>query len=336
MDRDGTLNGPAPDAVDHAVLRALHRDPRASFAEVAAAAGVHERTVARRLERLVEGGRVRFLAQLVPEYLGEGLTVEVAVRCAPGRVHETAMALTRRPEVRSVEVATGAPEVFVEATVADEEGLFALADGVVGRLPGVVDLRTMIVLRLLLTANDWAPYDERPTPVRRAVATGVGLPAPISVDALDRELVALLARDARMSTSVLARELRVGESTARRRLARLRASHVLHLRLYADPALLGHPLEARFRLTVAPRGLEATIRALAAEPSVRHLVVVTGERALLGYSSHRDPAGFTEFTGGVLAGLEHVVSADTALLLRTYKRAWEPVGRAAPGGARVS
>ncbi|MFD9612395.1 Lrp/AsnC family transcriptional regulator [Streptomyces sp. NPDC059083] len=309
------------DALDHGILKVLHRDPRAPFAEVAAAVGAHERTVARRLERMTADGRVAFVAALIPEYQYEGVTAEIAVRCAPGRVHEVALTLAALDETRSVEVATGALDVFVELQAAGHDALLTLLDTVIGRLDGVVDVHSAVVLRLLLTASDWAPYADEPTAVRRHAVEGTALPEPPVVDELDRRLVELLRRDARMSTTRLARELSVGETTARRRLARLTASHVLHLRLHADPAVLGYPVEGRFRLGVPHRGLDAAIRLLAREPAVRHLVVTSGGTSLLGYSSHRDTRDFQEFTARVFARLEGVTSTETALLMRTYKRA---------------
>ncbi|MFE5616265.1 Lrp/AsnC family transcriptional regulator [Streptomyces sp. NPDC056524] len=311
----------ALDAVDHMVLRALHRNPRAPFAEIGASAGVHERTVARRLERLTATGRVRFTAALVPEYLGEGVIAEIAVRCAPGRLHETALSLARRPDTRSVEVATGDLEVYAEIAAPDHDTLLTLIDSAIGRLDGVVDIRSQVVLRLLLTASDWAPYDDMPTDVRRRMTEGVPLPDPPAVDDLDRRLVSLLGTDARMSTTRLAHALQMGETTARRRLARLMASHVLHLRLHADPAVLGYPVEARFRLSVAPRGLEPALRLLAREPAVRHLVLTTGASNVLGYSSHRDTRELHAFTTRVFARLDGVTATETAVLMRTYKRA---------------
>ncbi|MGW8763348.1 Lrp/AsnC family transcriptional regulator [Streptomyces sp. NPDC055815] len=309
------------DALDHGILKVLHRDPRAPFAEVAAAVGAHERTVARRLERMTADGRVAFVAALIPEYQYEGVTAEIAVRCAPGRVHEVALTLAALDETRSVEVATGALDVFVELHAPGHDALLTLVDTVIGRLDGVVDIHSAVVLRLLLTASDWAPYDDEPTDVRRHAIEGTALPEPPVVDELDRRLVELLRRDARMSTTRLARELSVGETTARRRLARLTASHVLHLRLHADPAVLGYPVEARFRLGVPHRGLDPAIRLLAREPALRHLVVTSGGTSLLGYSSHRDTRDFQEFTARVFARLEDVTSTETALLMRTYKRA---------------
>jgi DNA-binding Lrp family transcriptional regulator len=289
---------------------------------VAAAIGVHERTVARRLDRMTATGEVRFTASLLTEHLDEGVTAEVAVRCAPGRLDETARALARRSDTRSVEVATGSLDVLAELTVPAHENLLAVVDGSIGRLDGVVDVHSAVVLRLLLTAGDWAPYDEEPTPIRRRVAEGRPLPEPIAVDDLDRELVRLLRDDARMSTTRLARELSVGETTARRRLARLMSSHILHLRLHAEPAVLGYPVEARFRLAVAHRHLDAALRRLAREPAVRQLVVTTGANNVLGYSSHRSPADLDAFTRRVFADLDGANGVETALLMHTYKRAW--------------
>ncbi|GAA1963502.1 Lrp/AsnC family transcriptional regulator [Kitasatospora viridis] len=334
---DGATGLPVLDPLDHAILRTLHRDPRAPFAQIAAATGVHERTIARRLERMTATGEVRFTASLLSEHLGEGSTVELAVRCAPGRLHETALALARRPDTRSVEVATGSLDAYAELTVPSPEHLLAVVDGSIGRLDGVLGVHSSVVLRLLLTASDWAPYDEEPTPVRRRLAQGQPAPEPITVDELDRQLVRLLQDDARMSTTALARALSVGETTARRRLTRLMASHVLHLRLHAEPAILGYPVEARFRLTVTPRGLDAALRRLAAEPAVRQLVTTTGASNLLGYSSHRTPAELDGFTARALADLDGVLGVETALLMRTYKRGWVagPGPRDRPGAGRA-
>ncbi|MEU0412984.1 AsnC family transcriptional regulator [Streptomyces griseorubiginosus] len=230
------------------------------------------------MERLVTTGRARFTAQLVPEYLSEGLVVELAVRCQPGTLRDTAAALAARADTRSVEISTGAPEVFAELLLPDHDALLAAIDGSIGRIPGVVDIHSAVVLRLLLTANDWAPYGDGPTPTRRRLVEGTELPEPLVVDDLDRQLVALLERDARMPMARLAGELCVGESTARRRLARLMRSHILHLRLHIEPAALGFPVEARFQLTVKHRALDKAVRRLAQEPAIRHLVLPPAAR----------------------------------------------------------
>lgn len=98
-------------------------------------------------------------------------------------------------------------------------------------------------------------------------------------------------------------------------------SHVLHLRLHAEPGVLGYPVEARFRLSLSPRRLDAALRRLAQEPAVRHLVVTTGTGNVLAYSSHRSTAEVDAFTTRVLGELDGVGAAECSLLMRTYKRA---------------
>ncbi|WP_328867585.1 Lrp/AsnC family transcriptional regulator [Streptomyces sp. NBC_00304] len=309
------------DDVDRAILRVLGREPRAALSDVGERVGVHERTVARRLDRMTGTGLVRFIAALVPEYLGEGITAELAIGCAPGHLGSLATALARRPDIRAVEVATGEPQVFAEIQAQDQGGLLVAVDEGIGALDGVRGVHISVVLDLFLTANDWAPHDPEPTLVRRAVSEGHPLPSAPALDALDRTLVALLERDARMPLTRLARELSVGETTARRRLARLMASHALHLRLLAEPAVLGYPVEARFRLAVRPGAIGEAVRGLAREPSVRHLVRTTGRDNILGYTSHASMDRLRAFEPRVLAGLSGVLAAETSLLLHTYKRA---------------
>src|SRR5688500_19711296 len=97
-------------------------------------------------------------------------------------------------------------------------------------------------------------------------------------------------------------------------------SHSFHSRLHIEPAVLGFPVEARFRLAVAHSSLDATVRRLAEEAAVRHLVITTGDAAVLGYSSHRSTQDLYAFTTRVFSELEGLGGADTAILLRTYKR----------------
>ncbi|WP_353946643.1 Lrp/AsnC family transcriptional regulator [Streptomyces sp. HUAS MG91] len=319
-------SGPSSfDGPDLAILQYLSQRPRASFADAGERVGLHERTVARRLERMLRTGRVRFIAALVGEHLAEGLVVELAVRCAPGRLEEVARAIAVRADARSVEVATGDLVVLAEMEVADGAELIDLIDRTIGGMPGVLDIHSALVLRLLLTAVDWTPYATEPTYMRRLAMDGLRPPPPLPVDDIDRELVDLLAEDARMPMTNLALRLNLGESTVRRRLNRLMASHVFQLRLFAEPGVLGHPVEARFRLRVEHAHLDTVLRRLAHEPSIRHLVVTTGSDNVLGYSSHATTADMDAFHARTFSGLDGVREVQTALLMRTYKRAGRPV-----------
>ncbi|MFI6647978.1 hypothetical protein ACIBI8_10115 [Streptomyces sp. NPDC050529] len=91
--------------------------------------------------------------------------------------------------------------------------------------------------------------------------------------------------------------------------------------------MLGYPVESRFQLRVEHVHLDAALCHLAGDPSVRHLVVTTGKDNVLGYSSHTTTADLHDFHARAFSALEGVREVQTALLIRTYKRAGHLVPR---------
>lgn len=100
----------------------------------------------------------------------------------------------------------------------------------------------------------------------------------MTLDDLDRRLLALLQADARSSAAELARRLKVARTTVLARLARLQREGVIvgyTVRLAADTAERG--VEAYVGITTSPKsGRDVTLR-LAALPELRQLCSVSGE-----------------------------------------------------------
>ena len=86
---------PALDDTDLACLIALQADPRASWRELGAATGIAERTVARRIKRLMDADALRVIAEADPLATGRGVVLHAWVRCRSGRVPDVAEALAR-------------------------------------------------------------------------------------------------------------------------------------------------------------------------------------------------------------------------------------------------
>jgi DNA-binding Lrp family transcriptional regulator len=100
----------------------------------------------------------------------------------------------------------------------------------------------------------------------------------MNIDALDRQLIALLQADARASTADLARRLGVARTTVLARLVRLERQGVIvgyTVRLGQDEGERG--VEAFVGITTEPKaGRDATQR-LSALPELRQLCSVSGE-----------------------------------------------------------
>lgn len=97
-------------------------------------------------------------------------------------------------------------------------------------------------------------------------------------DQLDRDLLALLQADARMSVANLARKLEVARTTVLARLARLEADGVIvgyTVRLGADAADAG--LQAYVAISINAKQQREVLRRLARMPELVQLASVSGE-----------------------------------------------------------
>jgi DNA-binding Lrp family transcriptional regulator len=98
------------------------------------------------------------------------------------------------------------------------------------------------------------------------------------LDALDRQLIALLQADARQSTADLARKLTVARTTVLARLARLERQGVIvgyTVRLGQDEGERG--VEAYVGISTEPKSARDVTQRLATLPELRQLCSVSGE-----------------------------------------------------------
>jgi DNA-binding Lrp family transcriptional regulator len=103
-------------------------------------------------------------------------------------------------------------------------------------------------------------------------------PMNLTLDDLDRALIARLQANARASTAELARQLQVARTTVVSRLARLEAGGVITgytVRLAASEAASG--VQAFVNLAVSPKSAKKVIDRLAGMPELRQLAAVSGE-----------------------------------------------------------
>lgn len=102
------------------------------------------------------------------------------------------------------------------------------------------------------------------------------------MDDLDRQIIAQLSTDARMSVAVLARRLRVARSTIQARLERLEGSGAIAgytLRL-GEAARSGR-IRAAVLLSIEPRSLPAILQRLKLMPQIERIHTTSGRVDLL-------------------------------------------------------
>lgn len=139
-----------------------------------------------------------------------------------------------------------------------------------------------------------------------------------ALDELDRRLIALLAKDARMPNNQLAQRAGVAPSTALTRVRALRDRGVIRgFHADVDLAALGRPLQAMIAIRLAAHTREqitsftAHVRALPGVISIFHM---TGSTDYLLWVAAEDPHDLREFVVEHLASDPAVAHAETSLI----------------------
>jgi len=106
-----------------------------------------------------------------------------------------------------------------------------------------------------------------------------------SEDDLDRQLIAALQADGRLTNTALSRRFGVSESVVRQRLKRLHDAQAVRSSAIANPTLIGLTHVAMVRLRVAPPAIDAILRKLVRLPNFQYIAVTSGAYNVLAFSA---------------------------------------------------
>ncbi|GAA2244565.1 Lrp/AsnC family transcriptional regulator [Streptomyces amakusaensis] len=312
------------DASDRRLVAALQVRPRAGSGEIARALGEHERTVARRIQRLIGAHVIRPTAELDPARYGlESVQLRLEVR--RGAMERTACALSRRPDVRRVVSVSGRSDVlWCEVMVEQGGGLHSLMRHGLPPALSVEKFHVATTLRTFTTVAQWRLPVLTPAEAERLRAGSVRLAGDpgtsFDLSESDRHMAGALVRNFRMSLTELAKEVGFSVATAGRRVGWLLERGVLRPRIEIEPKLVGFPLQAQICLKVSPAGLEATGTALAACPEVRYCAATTGTRNMILEVAAEREADLYRFFSERLGGIPHINDFTAELITHAYKR----------------
>lgn len=132
---------------DEPLIDLLARSGRASYAELAAAAGISEGRAARRLAVLLRDGIVYLDVDLSAPLLGYGAQANLWLTVTPAELDAAGAALRAHSEVAFAAAISGPQNLTASVTCRDLDHLYRFATQRVGALPGVQALEISPVLR---------------------------------------------------------------------------------------------------------------------------------------------------------------------------------------------
>lgn len=319
------------DGFDQRIVAALQINPRAGVGEAGRILGQHERSVARRVQRLLDTGVMRCTAEYDPLRCGLGPTVHLRLKTSISCLESVSQRLAKLPDVLNVAAVSGeVGHLWCELLLESRSLLHSLSTNGIPGFPHIRVLNAHVTLRPFLSEAEWhAPVltDEEEKRLRASLVQPLpDLAHHYDLTPTDTRVAGALTRNARISLTELARELGFSTATAGRRIASLLERRVLRLRTVVDPTVLGRQVDARVRLKVHPAGIETVGTALATCPDVRFCAAVTGRHNLLADICVEHEASLYGFITDTLGALPHILDCETDIVRRLYPSGSVPDG----------
>lgn len=143
------------------------------------------------------------------------------------------------------------------------------------------------------------------------------------VDALDRRIVWFLQQDGRMSNTEIARQLKVTETTVRKRIGALVGAGLVTVVGVPDPAIAGLTLSAIIGIRVHLKAMHQVSEQLRGYPEVRYVGLSTGRYDIIVEAFFTDQEHVLEFVTNRLGGLDGVTAVESSLILKVVKFSYE-------------
>lgn len=313
------------DADDRRVLHALQLDGRASFARIANALGLSERTVSRRYHRL--------RSQLVLRVVGVSDHARpdradwlLHITPPSGAASGVARTLAARADTSWIATLTGTgglTGILRTSTRDAGEEVERLR-----RRAGIGTVRAQRLLTPVAGVGGWPVRLRALTTAEQAALTPEhGTPHPMTAPAgehrgaEDEQLLTLLAADGRTSVARLATGTGVPESTVRRRITDLRRRGALLFEVEIDPVHYGREVDVLCWFEVAPAALREVTRALGTHPEVAFAATTTGPGNIVAFLEFATATELHDYLADRIGALPGVVRVRTEIVGEWVKRA---------------
>lgn len=325
------LNSQSVSEADIALVDALQLNPRADWAELAAALGNTPKTLARRWAALSERGLAWVAVSPGLGFARHGCAAFLFLDTTPQETHGVVTSLVSDPSVVSVSSTSGGMSLLVDLFAVSIEELTTLVERI-ETISGVTSVTTALALTTFREGSRWRvqaldlQQAARVTPPQRTAPRG----GRRVLDSLDRALIDVLCTDGRQSWTDLAERCETTSQTARRRIERMLDSGSLSLRCEGAYSLVGPLVSTTFLITAPPDEVNRVGDVLGRLEKCRVVEAITGRANILLTMWFRTISEIAPFEAALVRELPRISIAERFVWLRTFKRGGhvlDPEGR---------
>lgn len=148
------------DQLDYDIIQSLHKNARVSASEIARVTDANERTIRKRIDRLIKEGVFRLTAIIDPSSFGYITAADILLEADPSKEDEIVQRLFSMPEITYVAFGQGSQEISIEARFKNNDEMREFLRKTLPSIPGVTVSRYAFVPRILRNIDEWVPPKE--------------------------------------------------------------------------------------------------------------------------------------------------------------------------------
>ncbi|OGO60887.1 MAG: hypothetical protein A2032_07470 [Chloroflexi bacterium RBG_19FT_COMBO_49_13] len=145
------------DSLDYQIIQELHANARISASQIAHKTGSNERTIRKRLDRLINDRVFRLTAILDPEVFGYQTAADIFLEVAPTHEKQILEQVMRIPEITYIAYGQGSYEISLQARFKSNGELREFLKHTLPEIQGVKVTRYALVPRILRNIDEWFP-----------------------------------------------------------------------------------------------------------------------------------------------------------------------------------
>ncbi len=256
------------DDLDRLLINELQHDGRVPFSDLARLTTSTEKTIRRRVNRLIAERYLTISAVTDPTLLGFGaLALAMITVGDSGDLSALAEDLAGFEEVDYVTITTGRFGLQAELICVDSAELQSVTRRI-HQLAGVLNVELLAYLRVHYQQAEMTPSTSG--------TSGLGV-RPRVLDDLDQKIIARLAADGRISLREIARDVDMSEATIRQRYSRLCESRAVRVMAIVNPLRMGYRYTSWVGIRVCGSSRVQDIAEILADlPHVSYVVLTAG------------------------------------------------------------
>ena len=160
------------DSLNHAIIKLLQQDGRATNSEIARQLGVSETTIRKRIDRLIEQEVMSIAAVVHPRRVGFAVVGLIAIKVDFGHIPEVASQVAAMEEISYVGYSLGIHDLIAQVNCQSVDELNEFVTVKLPSIRGVKSTETTIVPRVVKSMHTWSP-PESPRSSRRGAGRSI-------------------------------------------------------------------------------------------------------------------------------------------------------------------